>query len=866
MTDQIELEILLKTIADTRGAAQTTQAVRQAQQAAQATGGAAASTGKLGSAFEQSSVSALKFSGALIGVQSGLTLVHQAAQAAGEVVGSVVQTYVKFSGEVANVAAVSGASASQLKVLSEAARSSGIDIGIGSVEGAQGLSELAKAGISTQDALGGALRATELMAKAGGVTLPQAAEISSGALNSFGLSAGQLARVADLVAGSANASAISVEDFRQSLSQVSAVANTVGVSFDDTAVAIAELGQAGIKGSDAGTSLRTFLLSLTPASQQAADELRTLGIVTAQGTNQFFDATGKAKSFAEISQVLKVALAGYNEQQKIAALQTIFGTDAIRAASVFTRQGAAGFDQLAAAINKISATEVAKTRLNSLSGDLEKLQAQAEATAVALAKTHDQELRGGARAAIGALQGAAGNDVSLGIADVIEAAIAGAVFKAVNAPDSSRQRFLEGIGLAKPLLAAPGGPVSSTATGFAGGNDSTGAPLNAEETLRAADNLAIVKSEQAAVIAAAPKFGQFWGGNNEQLRNTHRTLSQIAQDIADAESQSGSLTSILSALSPNDTAGRSAVAAAQDLLRVDAQINAQRSAAALAADRQREQEATKITDPRDAAGAGAARERLRILDEIQPRQDALTQAQKTQSDLQDAVTASQGQEAQALLGVLSQRQEIARLERDIADQVDRQLQLRQEQTRLLAQQRAIAPNNALDDTQAAIQRAQLELRIRGLDSSTRIADRTTIRTLTRNALPSQELAAFDANRGVTLAQRPETATQISTRLNQIPLEGRSAALATASRSGEDRVLAAQEQTERLQALSNFNQAVVTDTQRQVDALIASAATPTKIQLSIDVNNGSETQTIDQLLEANGQVQVPPAIKLSAVRR
>jgi hypothetical protein len=183
-----------------------------------------------------------------------------------------------------------------------------------------------------------------------------------------------MAHVADMIAGAANASAIDVNDYKFSLSAAGAVAATVGVSFEDLTTAIAEMGNSGIKGSDAGTSLKTFLLSLTPSTKKAKEEMQALGIITSDGANRFFDASGKVKSLADVSQVLQDATAGLTQQQKLQAYQTMFGTDAIRTAAVFAKNGAKGFNDLAEAEGASGgAAAVAAKRLDNVAGSVEKL-------------------------------------------------------------------------------------------------------------------------------------------------------------------------------------------------------------------------------------------------------------------------------------------------------------------------------------------------------------------------------------------------------------------------------------------------------------------------------------------------------------
>jgi TP901 family phage tail tape measure protein len=283
-----------------------------------------------------------------------------------------------FEYQLSAIQAVSGATADEMDLISEAALRIGKDTSFSASEAATAMEELVKAGISVDDTLHGAADAVVALAAAGGVDLPTAATIASNAMNQFGLKAEDLVGVVDKIAGAANASAIDVNEFGMSMGQVGAVANLAGLSFDDTTLAIAAMGNAGIKGSDAGTSLKTMLMNLQPATEQAAGLMKELGIITEDGTNKFYDAEGSLRSMAEISDVLSTALTGMTDAQKQATLTTLFGSDAVRGAAIVAETGAAGFDKLNAAIDKTSAADVAATRMDNLKGTTDALMGSIE--------------------------------------------------------------------------------------------------------------------------------------------------------------------------------------------------------------------------------------------------------------------------------------------------------------------------------------------------------------------------------------------------------------------------------------------------------------------------------------------------------
>jgi TP901 family phage tail tape measure protein len=291
---------------------------------------------------------------------------------------------INFEQQISAIGAVSGATESQIDSMRKKALQLGADTSFSASEAAQAMEELAKAGVSTTAILNGAADATVALAAAGGVDLPTAATIAANAMNQFGLTAQQLPGIVDNIAGAANASAIDVKDLGLSMSQVGAVAHLAGLSFQDTAVAIAELGNAGIKGSDAGTSLKTFLQNLIPTTKQQIELSRKLGLITKDGSNAFFDQNGKVKSLAQVSQVLQNALKGMTKEQQLNTLQVLFGSDAIRAAAVLADGGAKGFNDLAAAMGKTSAADVAAKRLDNTAGRIEQLKGSIETLAISI--------------------------------------------------------------------------------------------------------------------------------------------------------------------------------------------------------------------------------------------------------------------------------------------------------------------------------------------------------------------------------------------------------------------------------------------------------------------------------------------------
>lgn len=294
--------------------------------------------------------------------------------------GYVVNAAADFEKEMDFVRVITQATTEDMERLQQAAIDLGKQGPFGPREVANSFVELAKAGIDVEDILAGVGEASVQLAAAGDLGLTRASEILVNSLRTFGLGGGDAVRVADLIAGAANASTIEVEDFAFSLKFAGSVADAAGIPIEELATAIAILGDRGIKGSTAGTSLRRILLNLNPASEKAATVMEELGIITEDAGNAFFDAEGNAKSLRDIFEILNDATEDLTQEEKIDKLNDIFGARAVASALILLKQGADGWDDYVEAIDRTTAAEVAEARLDNLAGAITRLKAAIEAT------------------------------------------------------------------------------------------------------------------------------------------------------------------------------------------------------------------------------------------------------------------------------------------------------------------------------------------------------------------------------------------------------------------------------------------------------------------------------------------------------
>lgn len=277
-----------------------------------------------------------------------------------------------FDRQLSELAAVSGATADEMDRLRQAALDAGQATAFSASEAALAQTELAKAGISTADILGGALSGALDLAAAGGLNLGQAAEIAAQAMTTFGLSGRDVGRVADALAAGANKSVADVDTLAQALAQSGLVAEQMGLSLEETVGTLALFSQNALNGSDAGTSFKTALMRLSAPTAEARALMDELGL-------RVYDAAGQMLPFAEVAENVQTALSGLTAEQRNLAMQTIFGQDAIRAANILLDEGGDGIRRWTSEVSVSGfAAEVAGTRMDNLAGDLETLRGSIE--------------------------------------------------------------------------------------------------------------------------------------------------------------------------------------------------------------------------------------------------------------------------------------------------------------------------------------------------------------------------------------------------------------------------------------------------------------------------------------------------------
>lgn len=294
--------------------------------------------------------------------------------------GAAIKVGGDFQSAFNRVEAATQASGTELEALRKKAQGIALDpnLKFSSVQASEALENLAKNGASTADILGGAVDATTALATATGGNLATAADIATDVLNNFNRKANELPGLVSNITGTTIASKFSIDDYRLALGQAGSVAGQLGVALEDFNIALGVTSSGFSSGQDAGTSFKTFLQRLVPQSAEAANAMKQLGL-------KFFDAQGKMRPLRDIAGQLQQAFKGLSDEQKNTLGTKIFGTDAIRTALLLAKDGAEGFDKMAASIAKVDAAAQGAILSKGFVGSFEAFKSAAEGAAQAIA-------------------------------------------------------------------------------------------------------------------------------------------------------------------------------------------------------------------------------------------------------------------------------------------------------------------------------------------------------------------------------------------------------------------------------------------------------------------------------------------------
>ena len=285
-----------------------------------------------------------------------------------------------FEKAMSGVQAITGATGADFETLREKAIELGATTSFSAGEVAEAMTEMAKAGWTTTqiiDGMAGVLDATA----ASGESLGTVSTIVADAITGFGLKAKDSARVADLMTQAANSGTIGVADLGESYKYVAPLAQSMGLSIEDVTTALSAMSMAGIKGSQAGTSLRTVLANMAKPSKTVATAMEELGL-------SITNSDGSFKSLDQIVGIMRTEFSGLTEDQQAYYATALAGKEGMSGLISLLNLTQEEYDALSSSMNNCSgiAGETAAVMQDNLQSKVEQLGGSLESLAIKLSE------------------------------------------------------------------------------------------------------------------------------------------------------------------------------------------------------------------------------------------------------------------------------------------------------------------------------------------------------------------------------------------------------------------------------------------------------------------------------------------------
>lgn len=289
---------------------------------------------------------------------------------------AAVKTTADFDSEMSKVSAISGATGTDLDKLRGKAREMGAKTKFSASEAAQGMQYMAMAGWKTQDMMDG-LEGIMNLAAASGEDLASTSDIVTDALTAFGLSAKDSSHFSDILAAASSNANTNVSMMGETFKYAAPVLGSLGYTAEDAALAIGLMANAGIKSSQAGTSLRGAITNLAKPTDTVAAAMDKYGI-------SLTDSSGKMLSLRELMEQLRQKLGGLSEAERAQAAAALFGKNAMSGMLAIINGSDKDFEKLAGAIDNCdgSSEKMANTMNDNLQGQITILMSQLQELAI----------------------------------------------------------------------------------------------------------------------------------------------------------------------------------------------------------------------------------------------------------------------------------------------------------------------------------------------------------------------------------------------------------------------------------------------------------------------------------------------------
>lgn len=382
-----------------------------------------------------------------------------------------------FEAGMSNVEAISSASAQSvttasgemvdgLTALTDKAKEMGATTKFSATESSQALNYMAMAGWDAQAMYDG-LAGIMTLAAASGEDLATTSDIVTDALTAFGMQASESGHFADVLAQVSASANTNVGLLGETFKYVAPLCGTMGYSAEDASIAIGLMANSGIKGSQAGTALKTAIANMAAPTKAMAAQMAALGI-------EITNSDGSSKSLMEVMQNLRTSFDGLSESEQAAAASTIFGKESMSGMLAVINASDEDFAKLTESIYNCdgAAEQMAATMQDNLQGQVTILKSGVEGLGIAVYEKLQEPLKNLAvkgQEYIGQLTDAFNSGGFSGLVSEIGNVLADAVSmvmtyapKLVDAADDCIDAFICGISSALPAIAPAAVQIGTT--------------------------------------------------------------------------------------------------------------------------------------------------------------------------------------------------------------------------------------------------------------------------------------------------------------------------------------------------------------------------------------------------------------------
>lgn len=324
------------------------------------------------------------------GLKGTVTAVTAVSGAISAVGGYAKKTGAEFESAMSRVQAISGATGKEFDALKQQAMELGASTAFSASEAAEGMENLASAGFNTNEIIAAMPGMLDLAASSG-EDLASSADIAASTLRGFGLEAEQAGHVADVLAKNAADTNAAVADTGEAMKYAAPVAHNFGISMEECAAAIGIMSDAGIKGGQAGTSLRGALSRLAKPTDDMKEIMNKLGL-------EFFDSNGKMISLTEQTKMLSGKMSNLTDEERNNALVTLYGQESLSGMLALVQAGSNKIASLTESYKNCDgeAAEMAKTMQDNLKASLEQVGGAAETFGIKVYESMSDDLKSAA--------------------------------------------------------------------------------------------------------------------------------------------------------------------------------------------------------------------------------------------------------------------------------------------------------------------------------------------------------------------------------------------------------------------------------------------------------------------------------------